>query len=201
MTSKRLKEVGGQRFGKLTALYPYCVYGGSQRKIGWVCLCECGTTCNIVSQNLRQGTTTSCGCYHKSICGENSRRLPKGISGSNMLFSSYRARAKEKSQDFSLSVERFREITSTGCHYCGKQPSQIIKPSPKTSRYTEDGSIHGQYVFNGIDRVDNSRGYVEGNVVPCCKICNRAKLDSSYEEFISWIRGVTEWNHINILSA
>jgi hypothetical protein len=33
-------------------------------------------------------------------------------------------------------------------------------------------------------------GYVPGNVVPCCHICNLAKKDMSYEEFISWIDDV-----------
>jgi len=39
----------------------------------------------------------------------------------------------------------------------------------------------------GIDRKDNSSGYVESNVVPCCEVCNKAKLCMGYEEFIAYL--------------
>ena len=48
------------------------------------------------------------------------------------------------------------------------------------------------YKYNGIDRVDNEKGYEEGNVVPCCKICNVAKHDMEQKDFIFWARSVAE---------
>ena len=39
--------------------------------------------------------------------------------------------------------------------------------------------------YNGIDRKDNALGYVEGNVVSCCKFCQYAKRDLPYEEFVA----------------
>ena len=36
--------------------------------------------------------------------------------------------------------------------------------------------------------MDNSKGYSLDNIVPCCKICNRAKSDLTYKDFIEWIR-------------
>lgn len=39
------------------------------------------------------------------------------------------------------------------------------------------------FVYNGIDRVDNSVGYVLSNCVPCCSTCNRMKGTMSSEEF------------------
>jgi hypothetical protein len=41
--------------------------------------------------------------------------------------------------------------------------------------------------LNGIDRIDSKLGYVEGNVVSCCKICNSAKGDLTLAEFENWI--------------
>lgn len=43
---------------------------------------------------------------------------------------------------------------------------------------------YGEFV-NGIDRVDNSLGYVADNCVPCCEACNRAKLQMSSTDFIN----------------
>jgi hypothetical protein len=39
----------------------------------------------------------------------------------------------------------------------------------------------------GIDRKDNTKGYVLENSLPCCYLCNRAKGDKPYEEFILWV--------------
>ncbi len=37
----------------------------------------------------------------------------------------------------------------------------------------------------GCDRIDNTKGHLKTNVVPCCCICNRARCDSfSYEEML-----------------
>jgi len=39
------------------------------------------------------------------------------------------------------------------------------------------------YIYNGIDRVDNSLGYVKENCKSCCFRCNKIKRDMSLEEF------------------
>jgi len=39
--------------------------------------------------------------------------------------------------------------------------------------------------------VDSARGYAVGNVVPCCRRCNTAKLDSTVKEFKLWIKKPT----------
>lgn len=54
-----------------------------------------------------------------------------------------------------------------------------------------DDSKIGTYAFNEIDRVDNSKGYITSNVVPCCKFCNAAKGTSTVTEFMYWL------THIN----
>lgn len=41
-------------------------------------------------------------------------------------------------------------------------------------------AIHGEKTSEwgiGLDRIDSSKGYVPGNVQPCCKECNRIKSD------------------------
>jgi hypothetical protein len=48
-------------------------------------------------------------------------------------------------------------------------------------------SVDGLFLRNGIDRLDNTIGYIEGNVVSCCDICNYSKHTKGYIEFLSWI--------------
>ena len=78
-------------------------------------------------------------------------------------YTHYKSNAKIHNRIFDLSLEQFRDIVSKFCVYCGKP------------------SIKGE--LNGIDRVDNSKGYVAGNCLPCCKWCNRMKLTYGKEEF------------------
>lgn len=49
---------------------------------------------------------------------------------------------------------------------------------------------------NGIDRVDNSKGYTSDNCVPCCWACNNAKKNNSSSEFLAWVDGVYTFQHI-----
>ena len=71
-------------------------------------------------------------------------------------------------------------MTQENCFYCGNKPNQTIKAK----------GHNGDFVYNGIDRIDSSKGYVKGNVVPCCGRCNEAKMAISHKEFLSWVEQV-----------
>ena len=49
---------------------------------------------------------------------------------------------------------------------------------------------HADFRYNGIDRVDSSKGYLPNNVVACCTTCNRMKLDHSRNEFITHLKSI-----------
>ena len=51
----------------------------------------------------------------------------------------------------------------------------------------------------GVDRWDNSKGYLPDNLVPCCKDCNRGKLTRSSREFVESCRAIAA-QHGAILS-
>lgn len=163
-------DITGERFGALVALHI-----SDERPYGhlmWVCQCDCGNTCLAAVGSLRAGRRVSCGCYTPQ------RRLGKGEQARNSLLSSYKHGAKSRGLAWELTVEQFTELTKQPCYYCGVEPAYIL-------RVRTEGA--GDYVYNGIDRLDNGKGYLPDNVVPCCKICNQAKSDRSYEEFINWI--------------
>lgn len=58
LIAMRVKDISGQRFGKLIALYPI---NNSGKRI-WHCQCDCGNECDIQIDSLTTGNTTSCGC-------------------------------------------------------------------------------------------------------------------------------------------
>lgn len=83
----------------------------------------------------------------------------------NHIYSGYRYSAKRRRVRWAISKKKFREITSQNCDYCGTEPS---------NRSNYGGKSH-TYIYNGIDRKDNSRGYTPRNCVPCCGPCNQIK--------------------------
>lgn len=66
-------DITGQKFGRLTALYPTRKNG----RFAWHCKCDCGNECDVDSGNLRTGKQKSCGCLRN----ENGRGKKKDITG------------------------------------------------------------------------------------------------------------------------
>lgn len=144
---------------------------------GWLCRCACGEEKVISAPALRHGQK-SCGCDR----GRRGQRkpgyvykLPAGAAARNRVLKQYRVSARARGLEWRLPNAYFFILIRMACHYCGAPPSQISK-TPR-----------GQHVHAGVDRKDNSQGYVPGNVVPCCSVCNHAKKDMTYGAFLAWI--------------
>lgn len=63
----------GQRFGRLVVIEkgtPHITKGGKYIT-RWKCQCDCGNITEVDSQKLRNGHTTSCGCFIKENKGAN----------------------------------------------------------------------------------------------------------------------------------
>jgi len=71
-----------------------------------------------------------------------------------------------------LSFEKWSELVQSPCFYCG-----IVHHKPSK--------------INGIDRVDNDKGYTINNSVPCCWPHNHMKQELSMYEFIGNCVNVT----------
>jgi len=103
----------------------------------------------------------------------------------NIVYGQYKSRANKKGMVFELSIEKFKAITQKNCFYCGSGLSNLCSPS----------SANGAFHYNGIDRVDNMKGYELNNCVSCCSVCNRAKDIMSKDEFLNWIENVYKNSH------
>lgn len=64
----KLKDLTGEKFGRLTVLKRY----GSNKKgqAMWMCECECGNINIVNGSNLRTGHVMSCGCLNKELAKE-----------------------------------------------------------------------------------------------------------------------------------
>lgn len=174
----------GQRFGKLIVLRKDT--DRSAKRYRWRCRCDCGKEKAIYGYSLRDGSTKSCGC--------NKFRLEQGLAAKRKLFGRYKRVAAKRRLTFDLTFEKFVKICQEPCVYCGDPPSQNVG-----GRY-EIGKFNGEFIHNGIDRIDNSQGYTEQNCVSCCQVCNFMKNTLSKDAFVSQVRKIhevtKEWNII-----
>lgn len=75
------------------------------------------------------------------------------------MLSAYRIKDKRKGFCCDITVDQMLSIMSQPCIYCGD-----------TNRI-------------GCDRIDNNRGHIVDNVVPCCVDCNKARNENfSFDE-------------------
>ena len=65
-----------------------------------------------------------------------------------------RSSIEKRNKELCLTKEQYFELIQKHCSYC---------------------NYYNEEEINGIDRVDNSKGYILENCIPCCKHCNRMK--------------------------
>lgn len=143
------------------------------------CKCICGTVKVVSLNKLRMKKTLSCGCYNKEIVSK--KKMSDEDRVRNSLIQEYKNSANQRKLPYSLDDNTLFTLIKSKCHYCGKHPS---KPHRKCE----------SFLYNGLDRVDNSVGYIESNVVPCCFICNKMKGVLSKEEFMEHLDRI--WTRI-----
>jgi hypothetical protein len=104
-------------------------------------------------------------------------KLPYGHASRNELLASYKKSARERGIEWGIDDNDFFVIVSSNCVYCGSQPCTVRKPNK---------GVNGEFVYSGIDRIDNAQGYIPGNIVACCWNCNRAKGTLGLHAFLVW---------------
>ena len=177
----------GNTYNKLTVI---ALDGSKGNRLWWHCRCECGGEASVRSDQLRSGKTKSCGCVRRIKARKKKRThkrdsLPNGVAAMHCLYRTYLRNAHNRGHEWRLSEDEFVDLTGRNCHYCGKEPAQVIHRE----------WYNGDYIYNGIDRINNTKGYVARNVVSCCWNCNRLKGRRSVSEFLASVDRIYEHQH------
>ena len=175
---RKISDLIGRRFGKLVVIKrdDNKNLPSSKSVTMWECKCDCGNVITVCSHHLISGNTKSCGCLRGGVHKQN------GEAALNGLYSRYKNGAIKRSLNFSINKEFFISIINKNCFYCNKVPSQTYK--------NIHGDKYGHQIYNGIDRIDSSKGYTKDNVVPCCGTCNIMKMALSQQEFLEHIERI-----------
>ena len=108
-------------------------------------------------------------CYEKLLKQESERPdrernfKAEAFTNKHVIWNHYVKGAKKRGIHFAISKTLFESLIMKPCFYCDHQ---------------KVGEV------NGIDRLDNQRGYIEENVGPCCETCNVLKGSQHPQEFI-----------------
>ena len=185
----RFKDRTNDRYGRLTVIS----HAGKDHrgKHLWLCKCDCGKTKEVVSDNLSSGKSKSCGCLKAEFLSSRGNQFGLYENREDAMikvqYSHMQRRNKKLGFDDSISFDTFKSLVKSPCKYCGLEFSKEIED--RLNEKKDDKRLSDHILkCNGIDRVDNGGGYVDGNCVPCCKFCNFAKHVMSEQEFYEWVR-------------
>ena len=176
MTAKR--DLTGQVFGNLTVMSVHRVHwlnvGAS-----WKCLCSCGTTRVVNASRLLNGHTKSCGCLSKNRwTGEGD------ISGH--FWSDITRNAHSRNLEVTVTLEGIWNLFLKQNRNCAISGVPLYFEHEMGNRMRDDKTA-------SLDRIDSSKGYVEGNVQWIHKNLNAMKSDLSDQELIAWCKTIADY--------
>jgi len=173
---KRVKIKVDDIIGKWTVIESVEPRNGTR----WLCRCDCGKEYIIPSKTL--GSKKSIGCFE---CGRFKLRrffgpIPKWIITQTKMS------AKNRRLEFNLSIEYLAKVFEEQKGLCPLTGLSLkFSTAPKK---VEDTTA-------SPDRIDNTKGYIEGNVRFVHKVINIMRKSMSDEEFLYWCQLVV--NHFD----
>lgn len=72
-STRRFIDLTGERFDRLVVLglsQDECFAASGYRVYKWLCQCDCGAVVSVFGVSLRNGRTTSCGCYARELASK-----------------------------------------------------------------------------------------------------------------------------------
>ncbi len=146
-----MKDMMNKKIGRLTVIKKDTVK--SQRKIKWICKCECGNITSVIGTTLRNGNTKSCGCLQKE------KATKHGLRG-HILYERWRSMndrcflKEHKSYTYYgekgitvcekwRSIEGYVEDLYESFSIAVKEKGIHVQPSRKRRSFWPDGLIPG----------------------------------------------------------
>lgn len=92
ISKRRIKDITGCKFGRLTPIY----YVRENKKLFWICKCDCGNETKVRSDHIIQGKIKSCGCIAKEVLIERNKSTKQRKAVQKMMIGNKR-RSKNES--------------------------------------------------------------------------------------------------------
>ncbi len=169
-----MNKLSGNKYGD------YTVLDGDTRRRGnsilFPVICKCGKLAWCTKQELENGKRNRC-----DACGKKKRFGERVDDISINFFHNYKRSAQRRNIDFTITLEYVADLFRKQEGKCAISGMSIdIKGTPWKG---QTGSL---------DRIDPTRGYVEGNVQWVHKLVNELKWDLQPQEFFTIIKQIYE---------
>lgn len=145
----KCKDISGKIFGRLLAVRNTNVRSKNGDYL-WDCVCDCGGTITTSIGRLNYGVTKSCGCLKI----DNHHRT-HGFSHKNKAYKSW---SKIKERCFDTNCPDYKDYGGVGITLSENFRKDFM------AFYKEVGDPPNTEKRWSIDRIDNAKGYVEGNL-------------------------------------
>lgn len=170
------EDIIGKQFGNLKVLKKSIAKHKNPHSY-YICLCVCGTEKEVRGDRLSTGANTSCGCRMNKDGAENGKWSGyEGISGT--YWNRLELRAKYKNLDFNIKIEKMWELFLKQDKKCSISGILLTPPN-------KEGYGKSNINIASLDRIDSSKGYIEGNVQWVSRPINVMKMALPQNEFIN----------------
>lgn len=177
----RLIDITGLRYGRVKVInrnYSIKNYKGKYTK--WNCICDCGKEFATEGHSLRSGHTTSCGCFRVEKVQSTCRTGTNNITG--RYWGHLLRGAKVRNIPVEINKEYAQKLLELQGFKCNLSGESLICDINNT------GKLRGSDWINtaSLDRIDSTKGYIEGNVQWIHKVVNIMKNKFPQEDFVNY---------------
>jgi deoxycytidylate deaminase len=181
-TKYNFVDLTGQRFGFLKVSKKSDVMTKT-RGVLWVCECDCGNVVELASNALTSFNNVTCGDKKRHYKNELDPKFKRVGEIPLTHINTIKQNAIKRNIPFSLSPEYLWELFLKQDKKC-MLTGELLK-------FTEDRNASGTRALNttaSLDRIDNKKGYIDGNVRWVHKHVNIMRGSLSDEAFLEYCR-------------
>jgi hypothetical protein len=169
----------GYKFNKITVISRIGRIKSKSRQIYWKCKCDCGKIITVPTNTINKKTIKSCGCdrvwkYHPK---KDYLEGLKAIVWNRIVYG-----AEKRDLEITISPKYLYEL------YLKQNKSCAL-----SGLYIEMQSKARVPGTASLDRIDNSLGYIEGNVQWVHKDINQMKNKHNQEHFIKLCTSISDF--------
>lgn len=176
MPKKVLEDLTGKKYYEWTVIERGP--NSKNKNTRWKCKCSCGKIGLVLSSDLKSGNHKSCGRCHFHVFIQDS------------FWGEIKKQAARRGYEFKITKDYMTELWKSQDGKCALSGEILHMPEKAREQ-------RGPKCTASIDRIDNSKGYVIGNVQWILKIINKMRREFTIEEYVEVCKKVSKYQEEN----